>query len=82
MERGATAAMMRMTAEVGRGMALKIVTKLLNLNTEAAEELTKIDTYDFNIFTLRDATNGNEMLTVLTHLMARRGCIGKTQLNF
>jgi len=55
---------------------------MLNLNSDAKEELNKIDSFDFDIFRLREATNGNEMVTMLLHLLARKGIIMNTNLPF
>ena len=58
------------------------MTNYFDLNAEAKQELTKIDSYDFNIFTLRKQTNGNELKVLLPFILNKRGLIGATPLNF
>jgi hypothetical protein len=59
---------------------MKIVCMLLNVNEEAKAELRKVDQYDFDVFKLRSLTNGNELVTLLTYLVAKRGLLGSTEV--
>jgi hypothetical protein len=43
------------------------------LNDKTIGELNKIKSFDFNIFTLREATNENELVTVIFHMLAKEG---------
>ena len=56
--------------------------RYLELNEAAKAEVIKADEYDFNIFNLRKHTNGNELFSILPFLIARRGIMGSTDLNF
>ena len=47
------------------------VEKMLKLSDTTIAELNKIMTFDFNIFNVRESTNGNEMVTVVSHILAR-----------
>lgn len=46
---------------------------MLHLNQKAQKELSKIDQIDFDIFKLRDATGGNELVTVMSYLVPHCG---------
>ena len=46
---------------------------MLNLSDKTISELNKILTFDFNIFNVRESTNDNEMVTVISHILAREG---------
>lgn len=48
----------------------------LKLNDKARDEIKKIDQYNFNIFTLREHTNENELVSVLMVTLAKRGALG------
>ena len=48
----------------------------VGLSDEAKEELKKLDTYEMNIFKLRDETQNNELVTVLMVTLAKRGILG------
>ena len=39
---------------LGRGLSTMLVTKMLQLNEKAIEEIHKVDDFDFDIFKLRD----------------------------
>ena len=54
-------------------MAVKIIKKVLDLKPEAVLELKKIDGYDFDVFKLREATDGHELETVLLILLGEHG---------
>lgn len=47
------------------------VSKILKLNDESKEELKLVDTYDFNIFNLREFTKDNELATTVCYIMAK-----------
>ena len=54
--------------------------ELLKLNKEAREDIKKIDSYDMNIFELREHTNENELISVLMVILAKRGVLGLKSL--
>jgi|688.fasta_scaffold262182_2 hypothetical protein len=49
---------------------------MLHLSGEAKDELQKIDKIDFDIFRLRDKTENNELVTILTYLITHKGILG------
>ncbi len=55
---------------------------MLNLNQQAIDELKKVDKYDFDIFTLRETTNDNELVTLLPFILARHGLFASCNLHF
>ena len=65
-----------------RNFSTKIVSEMLHLSLEAQQELLKIDQIEFDIFNLRDATNNNELVTVLAYLITSKGILGETALDF
>ena len=68
--------------KLGSELAKMFVIRYLNLSTEALEELKTVDSYDFNIFRLRELTNGNELETILPYVLAKNGLIGSNKLEF
>ena len=72
----------KQVAKFGRGISMLIVCNLLELNEGAREELKRCDRYDFDIFNLRRESKGNEMVSLLGFLIAKRGLLGQTDLNF
>ena len=42
----------------------------------------KIDSYDFDIFKFRKLCNGNELVSIMTFLAARRGLLTATDVHF
>ena len=54
---------------------------MLGLNEASKYELSKVDTYDFNIFNLRQLTDGRELEAVLQFIMVKRDCVTKTSLD-
>ena len=68
--------------KLGSSLARMFVIRYLNLSAEALEELSQIDSYDFNIFKLRELTNGKELETILPYVLAKTGLIGATKLEF
>ena len=59
-----------------------LVTKMLQLNDQAIDELHKIDQWDFDIFKLRKTTQNNELVTILPYILSKRGLLGVTALDF
>ena len=59
--------------QLGCALARGFVIKYLNLSPGALEELTRVDKYDFNIFKLRELTDGNELATMLPYTLAKHG---------
>ena len=55
---------------------------MFELSKEAQEELKRVDKYDFDIFALRELTNGNELITLLPYVLARHGLFATCNLNF
>lgn len=66
---------------IGTGLTLKIVTEMLSLNDASKEELMKIDQLDFNIFKLRELTDGKELTATLCFILAKRDCFAKTSID-
>lgn len=71
-----------MTNKLGQAMGIALISKFLELGPDAASELKKIDQYDFNIFRLRDLTNGNELETVLPFILTKHNLIAGNKLEF
>lgn len=71
----------RLSNDFGRGLTQKVVLSLLNLNQKATDEVVKCDTSDFDIFKLREYTDGNELVSLLPFVLARRNVLGKTELD-
>ena len=67
---------------MGQAMGVTLITKYLELSPEANEELKKVDRYDFNIFTLREKTNGHELETILPYILAKHNLIAHNKLEF
>ena len=63
-------------------MAKMLVSRMLNLKTEALDELQKVDAYSFDVFKLREHTDGNELTTLLPYVLAKHGLIGSCNLDF
>jgi hypothetical protein len=61
---------------------LKFVVDLFKLSQEAQSELSRIDSKDFDIFNLRDATNGNELVSMLGYLVVQRSLLDDSCLDF
>jgi hypothetical protein len=61
---------------IQRTFTQKIVIEMLHLSGEAKDELQKIDKIDFDIFRLRDKTENNELVTILTYLITHKGILG------
>ena len=49
----------------------KVIADILSLNQASINELDKVESYTFNIFNLRESTNENELVTIVSHIMAR-----------
>ena len=56
--------------------------RILEIPKEAQDELAKVDSYEFDIFKLREATNGNELSNLLPFVLARHGLIASCRLDF
>lgn len=67
---------------MGSKLAQSIVFKVLEIPPEAQKELQKVDTYEFDIFKLRETTNGNELITILPFILAKHGLIASNRLDF
>lgn len=59
----------------------ELIVKILNLNQETQDELEKIESFNFNVFTIREQTNENEMVTIFSHLMAKESLFEKLPLD-
>jgi len=71
-----------MINKMGQAMGVALITKFLDLSPEANEELKKVDRYEFNIFRLRETTNGHELETILPFILARHNLIAHNKLEF
>jgi hypothetical protein len=60
---------------IGVGLALKFIEKSYNVNAEASSELNKCDTFEFDVFKVRELTNGNELAIVLSYILTKRKCL-------
>lgn len=47
------------------------ISNILDLSEEAKSCLSKIESYSFNIFWLKDATKNNELVTTVAHIFAK-----------
>lgn len=65
---------------MGQGITTLAMYELLKLNKEAREDIKKIDSYDMNIFELREHTNENELVSILMVILAKRGVLGLKSL--
>jgi hypothetical protein len=54
---------------------------MLNISENAKNELTKCDTFEFNVFAVRELTEGRELEAVLSFILAKRGCIQGTNID-
>ena len=45
------------------------IENLININTETRNMLDMIQTLDFDIFSIRNSTKENELITVITYIM-------------
>lgn len=63
-------------------MTIKVIYELLNLNQDARDELGKADDFEFDVFKLRKASNNQEMSALLPYLMAKKGILLRTKINF
>ena len=65
-------------------MGVAIISKFLKLSPDSTQELKKVDSYNFNIFRLRETTGGHELETVLPFILVRHNLIAhnKLELNF
>ena len=59
-----------------------MVALMLDLKPQAVEELRKVDSYDFDIFKLREFTDHNELVTILPTLLVRHGLVSACNLDF
>jgi len=53
------------------------VEQILGLNDSTKFELTLIDQYTFNIFQIRDSTKNNELVTVISTILAKERIFDK-----
>lgn len=51
--------------------------QILGLNDSTKFELTLIDQYTFNIFQIRDSTKNNELVTVISTILAKERIFDK-----
>ena len=59
--------------KLGSSVATKLISMMLDLKPDTMEELKKVDHYHFDIFTLRQLTNDNELVTLLPYILAKHG---------
>lgn len=67
---------------LGMSLAQMLITRMLNIKAEALAELQKVDTYSFDVFKLREHTQGNELVTLLPFILAKHGLISSCHLDF
>ena len=63
-------------------MSVVLIAKFLKLSKEAQDELKIIDSYEFNVFKLRELTGGHELEAVLMTTLARNHLIAHNKLEF
>ena len=56
--------------------------KLFDLNEETLQELEKVNSYDFDVFSLRKGTDGNELATLVPYLFAKHGLVATNDVDF
>ena len=66
---------------IGKGVLLKVITEIFKLTSDTVDILKKCDEFDFDIFKLRELTNGRELETVATFILAKRDCFAKTDID-
>ena len=57
------------------------MTNVLNLGEQSRKELNKCDTFDFNIFRLRELSDGRELEAIHAYVVTKRGCFVKTKVD-
>ena len=67
--------------KLGSSVATKLISMMLDLKPETMEELKKVDHYHFDIFTLRQLTNDNELVTLLPYILAKHGLFASCALH-
>lgn len=65
-----------------KSMTIEELICTLKLNEEACTELAKADRIDFDVFKLRDATENNELVTMLSYLVVNRGLLNDSPVDF
>ena len=50
---------------------VKVIENVLKLNKLSLNELSKLESYTFNIFTLKEQTNNNELVTLVSYIWAK-----------
>ena len=51
------------------------------MNEKTVDQLKKITSYDFDIFDLRTNTNENELITVVSHILAKESLFDMLPIN-
>lgn len=69
-----------MSNALGQALGVKFITTLLGVGIEAFAELQKVDTYHFNVFTLRETTDGNELETILPFILAKHNLFANNKV--
>ena len=57
------------------------IEQILDLNEKTVDQLKKITSYDFDIFDLRANTNENELITVVSHILAKESLFDMLPIN-
>lgn len=69
-----------MSGQLGQALGIHFISKLLSLQPLATVELHKVDRYDFNIFKLREATNGNELEAIVPYILTKHNLIASNKI--
>lgn len=55
---------------------------MLGIKGETRAEMRKIETLEFDIFKIRTDTNENELVTVVSYMLAKENTFSKLNMNF
>ena len=59
-----------------------LVEQMLGIKGETRAEMRKIETLEFDIFKIRTDTNENELVTVVSYMLAKENTFSKLNMNF
>ena len=64
---------------MGKALSTMAMYEFFNLSKTAKAEMKKVDTYQMNIFSIRDETNNNELASLLMIILSKRGILSDVQ---
>ena len=65
--------------QIGKALTVMAMYEWLGGSEAGKHELKQIDTYNMNIFALRDDSKENELVSVLMICLAKRGILGEVR---